>query len=347
VNGNPNRLVALDGWRAIAATIVILGHLQQYSSLRGVVPLKPQIEGAFGVELFFGISGFVICRGLLREWESSGRISLLGFYIRRVFRIIPPLAMYLGVIVLLALLNVIPPAAAGAVRALTFTCNLQKYCGGWFGDHTWSLSVEEQFYVVIPLLIALCISRSKAVLAVALLAFPFLVAFLHVVAHSYLGAVLVHFVTIGLGVVCALYEERARAIVARLPGWSAPAAFILAAVIWKLPAGAVAEALKLLVVPYLIMLTLLGTAFRRTVLDGLLSSRPVQAVGAASYSLYLWQQLATYAYPGAGLLFYAASVGASVLAALVSFRWIETPLIRLGASLSRQVRERRLAVAAG
>jgi len=97
------RLDGLDGWRAIGAIMVIVAHLQVWSPLSGGF-LGGTALGALGVDYFFGISGFVIARGLLNR---EGHPGLRGFYVRRFFRIVPPLAIYLAVVVALSLFGIV------------------------------------------------------------------------------------------------------------------------------------------------------------------------------------------------------------------------------------------------
>jgi peptidoglycan/LPS O-acetylase OafA/YrhL len=83
-------LPTLDGWRAIAVLCVILFHDSLHSY--GVLSTAWFHEhGSFGVDIFFGISGLLICSRLLEEEDKYGRISLRRFYVRRAFRILPPL----------------------------------------------------------------------------------------------------------------------------------------------------------------------------------------------------------------------------------------------------------------
>jgi peptidoglycan/LPS O-acetylase OafA/YrhL len=336
----------LDGWRAVSALVVVAWHLQQDSSL----PLHgtPGLNGTVGVELFFGISGFVIGRSLLAERAASGKISLAGFYVRRVFRIMPPLLLYVGVVLLLTQFGILESAARGVVNALVFRCNLiGSACGGYVGGHTWSLSVEEQFYLVIPLLLAAASGLPRATLTAILLALPLFVLALYLADQIVLADILSHFMTIGLGVVCALHEDRVRKIVTAWPGWTILAALAAIFLLRGLERAGTRSIIEVLTVPPLVMYILLGSAFRRTLLSGVLTSRPMQALGAASYSFYLWQQLATYPFQGAGAGFYCASLCACLLIALASHRWLEQPMIRLGAELSRRVQRRRVPVQAG
>ena len=331
-------MVALDGWRAISALIVVGWHLQHFSSLAGGLAALPGLNGTVGVELFFGISGFVIGRGLLAERAASGEISLLGFYIRRAFRIVPPLVLYVAVVELLAQFGVLEGAAKGSINALTFSCNLiGSACGGYAGGHTWSLSVEEQFYLVIPLVLALVTARSKTALTTVLLAYPIFIIALFAAHCTFTASVLSQFTTIALGVACALHEDRVRRIMTATPGWTILPALTAIFVLRGLHPTATTDAVQILLVSPLVMYVLLATTFRASVLSSLLASRPLQVLGMASYSVYLWQQLATYPFRGAGVGFYAASLSACVLVALASYRWIEKPLIRLGARLSGRV----------
>src|SRR3974390_382314 len=88
----------LDGWRAIAISLVLLSHSSRSSSLA-------EHLGFLGVALFFGISGYLICTKLLVERERTGAISLKSFYWRRAFRILPASLAYLALIGVLGILS--------------------------------------------------------------------------------------------------------------------------------------------------------------------------------------------------------------------------------------------------
>ena len=155
MSGRLSYLPALDGLRAIAVTAVLLYHLD-IGWARG---------GFLGVDLFFVISGFLITTLLLREHDSSGRIGLGPFWIRRFRRLVPPLVVVVAATVAATRLWGVPEQWASvrsdAVAALAYVANWrfvladQSYFDTLLGPspllHTWSLAVEEQWYILWPI----------------------------------------------------------------------------------------------------------------------------------------------------------------------------------------------------
>ncbi len=157
---------ALDGLRAIAIGAVLLFHSSSRTYLD--TPLFP--GGRFGVDLFFVLSGFLITRLLLAEETKIGAISLRNFYARRALRLLPALAVFLvftGVVVLitgrngdgrnygLAMLPVIFYVGNWAVAASTKSLGLL--------GHTWTLALEEQFYIFWPPILRWLLNRGVTV----------------------------------------------------------------------------------------------------------------------------------------------------------------------------------------
>ncbi|HEX3919324.1 MAG TPA: acyltransferase [Caulobacteraceae bacterium] len=287
------RLHALDGWRAIAVLMVITAHLQtggvSSESMMGTIGY-----GFLGVDYFFGISGFVIARGIMAE---GNRPWVGGFYVRRFFRIVPPLALYLAVIAALSLSGAVSHHAIWSLRALTFTCNIHGAdCGGWFGAHTWSLSVEEQFYLLAPLLISE-VATTRALSTVFLCALGPIGAALLYFHHATWGQFVGDFSCIGVGVACAFYEAPLAKLAARMPSWTVPLAFVAAIALIYLPPGKIVSVLYI-GLPFLILYALLVSAFSTGWLQTLLGRSPLTTIGSFSYGLYLWQQLATGSWPG-------------------------------------------------
>src|SRR5207248_5891757 len=103
---------------------------------------------------FFAISGYLICTRLLVEEETTGSISLRSFYIRRVFRILPPAYVYLAVVAGLSAAGMIAAAWTDIASAALFYSNYIEP-RSWFTGHFWSLAMEEHFYLLWPPLLLL------------------------------------------------------------------------------------------------------------------------------------------------------------------------------------------------
>ena len=98
-NSSVTRIPTLDGWRAVAIAVVVVHHLARwFYQQESAYALSVTRFGAFGVDVFFGLSGLLITRLLLDEFGRTGSFDLRGFYIRRAFRILPPYLMFLAVV---------------------------------------------------------------------------------------------------------------------------------------------------------------------------------------------------------------------------------------------------------
>ena len=144
---------SLDGMRATSILLVVAGHSAEHftSSLR--IPVRSYLLFAHtGVSVFFIISGFLITSLLLKELDATGTIGLRRFYLRRSFRIFPPFYLYLSIVSLLTLAGVFHIQLRALLFAATYMSNYYLGPGGSSAalQHTWSLSLEEQFYLVWP-----------------------------------------------------------------------------------------------------------------------------------------------------------------------------------------------------
>lgn len=147
---------SLDGIRGLAALMVFLSH----AALPNLIP------GGFGVTVFFFLSGYLITTLLRREHESTGGISLRNFYLRRVYRIFPPLYIVLTIAVLLDLTGVfrsemsLPGVLAQYVQMTNYWLVVHGESGvAPTTSIMWSLSVEEHFYLLFPLALGLLYRR--------------------------------------------------------------------------------------------------------------------------------------------------------------------------------------------
>jgi peptidoglycan/LPS O-acetylase OafA/YrhL len=110
--------------------------------------------GFLGVQIFFVLSGFLITTLMLREVHRTGRLHLGNFYLRRVLRIVPVYAAYLMFVAALHLGGIVRVGGRDWLIAATWTVNLVPGSTSWPLSHFWSLCVEEHFYLLWPLLMA-------------------------------------------------------------------------------------------------------------------------------------------------------------------------------------------------
>ena len=168
----PQVIPSLDGLRAVSISLVLLGHLLGTKHFLPVDALHGVMEpGRLGVRVFFVISGFLITTLLLREQTRSGRISLRDFYIRRAVRILPALYVFLTFIAIANRRGLIDLPPNNLVYALTYTLNFVRQ-GTWWTGHLWSLCVEEQFYLLWPLIVARCTKQAAIFVAIGAFAIP-------------------------------------------------------------------------------------------------------------------------------------------------------------------------------
>ena len=159
-----NYRAEIDGLRAIAVISVILYHAQI------VIFGRDWFEGGFiGVDIFFVISGYLITRIILTEFEETKTFSFTKFYERRARRILPMMFLVIAVCIPFAWQKLLPmdlvDFAKSALSAIGFGSNFFFYYSTteYGADsallkpllHTWSLGVEEQFYIVVPIIILL------------------------------------------------------------------------------------------------------------------------------------------------------------------------------------------------
>lgn len=341
------RIPHIDAWRCIAVVLVVISHIFQHSSdwYRDHLPWmfigRMPTLGRLGVDIFFCISGFVICRGLIAEKAYTGTISLRAFYVRRLLRIVPPLAMYMLALALLSSLGYIDVRLPQFAHAGAFICNLDLRECGWFLAHTWSLAYEEQFYLIFPLVFA-----ASAVLGGARLIVAFTLALM---ATSLLASALDQltvatfsstFVYMLVGCSAAMYWDDIRPQLARInpASWSvAVVATSVCSIFIPWPAS-LSPIVTSIVLPLAICVCVLSTPVKAPWVGRIFLDKRVIHVGRISFTLYLWQQLACTKglFPHPAITF-VALVGAAIIAAL-SFEFLEQPLARLGRRYTESTR---------
>lgn len=350
-----HRRLDIQGLRAVAVLAVIAYHAG--------LPLP---GGFIGVDIFFVISGFVITGMLFREHQASGRVRLRSFYWRRFKRLAPALALMITTCLLLAIPLLSPfggqqQAAETGIAATFSLANIliARSLGDYFGTpaegnlflNTWSLSVEEQFYLVLPAVLIACwfLARNRgsrrALALIALGILSGLSLFLAVLGSTgysldryfwLLGffSPLTRVWEFGAGAMLALLPLQA--LWARFPRAASPvatagAALIAAALVLVSAATPWPGPWTLIPVIGTMMLLAAGISAKGGPIGWLLSTRPAVVVGDYSYSLYLWHwpiivlAVATW---GRSLPVTFTAALLSTAPAVAAYRLVESPLRR-------------------
>ena len=334
-----SRIPSLDGLRAVSIALVIVGHSADSLNAPRFLSLFSHL-GNFGVRCFFIISGFLITTLLLKEREKTGSISMRGFYIRRALRIFPPSLTYIGVIAACYALGWITLKSGDLAHALTYTMNYRYNPAHWF-RHLWSLSVEEQFYLLWPGLLWLAGTRRGMKVAWGVvIADPVIRAVMWFLFHASDSALTKHFEavadTLAAGCLLSMNFNRIGAI-----HWYRR--FQLSRFFWIVALGLVLGGNGLYAVNpasfYILGQSIanLGTVlcidwtirnFGRGV-GRLLNWSPIVYIGALSYSLYLWQNAFLnpdwYAWPAR----LPTNLLLASCMAIASYYLVEQPFLRL------------------
>lgn len=315
------RQPALDVLRGAAIALVLVGH----SGIGYAAPV--------GVTLFFVLSGFLITRLLIEERAKSGRTDLRRFYRHRIARLGPALLLMAAVVGVAAFVNQDRATLVGIVSALAYVANLVRALGIDVGPamgHMWSLAVEEQFYLVWPLVFMALWPKLGRKVAWVLIALAVL-------------SIVLRFAIPPVGPAEFRPELRADAlllgcllaVVSWVPGRAVAIASaviigVLSLATWSEPDAALGYTLAALAsVPLVAWAASTGWA----------GERFTARLGRISYGAYLWH-LPVFVVVGSGLI----GIAVTLLVAEASFRWLEEPLrVRLsrgpvGPSPDREVR---------
>jgi len=354
------RRADIQGLRALAVAIVVLFH--SGLALPG---------GYAGVDVFFVISGFVITRMLLAELARSGSISLRSFYSRRIRRLLPALAVVLAAICVGSFLfqsevgNAQSRTSGVGMAASVFSANVAQFRlanGGYFALtsltdpllHTWTLAVEEQFYLVFPLLLIAChrlarrrsatddgavvavvvggvciLSFALAVTMVASAGMPFGNLARNRTAAFYLLPTRMW--EFGVGALLAVLEPklaRGRRGIAVISGVVGLALVGYAA--WSFDATTTFPGVPA-IVPCLGAALMIGAGTATgSGVTAILAIRPLQKIGDLSYGWYLWHwPVIVYARalsPGIGTWQLVGVAVLSLVPTWLSYRFVENPL---------------------
>ncbi|WP_051237198.1 acyltransferase family protein [Ottowia thiooxydans] len=346
----------IEGLRAIAVLLVIGAHFA----------IPGMSAGFIGVDIFFVISGYLITSILVHEQESTGKIALARFYANRLRRLFPALATMLVVSSALAC-KLLPEAqnlahSEAAAMATLWVSNIYFAFADvdYFASetssnaflHTWSLGVEEQFYLVWPLLILVAARLAKGAnlrgqvrlftgVAIVSLAASLMASYTYPVLGFYMMPTRAWQFAAGALVWMLSRQQASRPPQTTLLSWSGAALLFAALVVIK-PDTAYPGLLALLPTLGASALLLAGTGQTtqtgpRTALPGaFLALPPMQAIGRISYAWYLWHWpiliIGEYLLPIKGdIRNTVLAIGVSLLAAILTHHLVENP-VRYGRS---------------
>ncbi len=352
----PGYLPTLDGWRTIAILSVMFCH----DSVHRLGPFTTtwlHEHGLLGVDVFFAISGILICSRLLTEEDSQGFISRRSFYIRRAFRILPPAALFLTTLLVLKATIHLPVqlpevlASLFFVRNYTFTFNHFQTIYPFYTSHFWSLAVEEHFYFLLPGLLIFAPKKWRVPL---LLVLASAISLHRIAPNSWLS----FHSDMRLD---ALLVPAAFAVALRSPLLNQPThrhRLIQTLRLWPIIAVTLLIPITYGLIPritgfliaWLTPLIILGTMLRpQSWFSRLLENPILRYIGRISYSLYLWQQLFLISHFGTETARLGPLQSSSPLSwlmtfacAIFSYYLVERPLIRLGHRLAPNVAANRV-----
>jgi len=348
---------ALDGIRALAVLPVMAGH-----AISSVAP-----GGFSGVRLFFVLSGFLITTLLVEEFADRGTIRLGAFYIRRALRLLPALlfllVVYLAITAMTEGTSAVTALTGNVVSIVFYVANWRFIVHGHGGElgHLWSLSVEEQFYLLWPIGLFLMLRhlrpRTMFVVTAAIAGASWLLSEALALAargggnitnvdtvrsvtqrHAFYGTDAVAYAIL-CGCLVALFRSsgalrssgnyRKVAGIAGVAGVAAYGVQVLFA-----PAPDIREVDLLVLTAGFVGMILCAVDVPESPLTQLLATAPLRAIGRVSYGLYLWHfpvlAMLRHHYPHMGVP--ERTLLAAVLttaATLISFKLVEQPMLRL------------------
>jgi peptidoglycan/LPS O-acetylase OafA/YrhL len=322
VNG---RIAGLDVLRGIAILLVVLRH---------AVPDVFTGAGVVGVVMFFTLSGYLITGVLARELATTGRVDYRRFYLRRARRLLPALVVlvvvFAGVTLVFDPLGDRDRLPATAAVLVTFTGNLPIADISAAAFHSWTLATEEQFYLLWPALLAFSWVRGRVGAALVAAAVAVLAACAAVLVWLWPYADNAYvlptswFLCFVIGA-----ATRLRGDATRVP--SAVVPLMLAALVALSVVPLRGHVLTYLVAgPAIACFTaVLLLAWSRWREAGSLVARALAALGVVSYGAYLWDYpLTLWLRPDLGAVAGPLAAGLTIVAAALSWRFVEEPVMR-------------------
>lgn len=337
-----NYYLGLDTLRAFSLILVVISHI--FFNDGGVID-KLNL-GSIGVDIFFVMSGFLITTLICKEIATSGQFDLRAFFIRRAFRILPVVFLFTLALFFLNHFYSLNISNNSLISGLLFYGNLSFAPKVWHNGHLWSLSVEEQFYLLFPTMFFL-IKKTRYLKFLFL--FLFLIPifnYLHYNSIIHIGllhqgvalfANIFSYATfmIIVGSIAALLvfmNERCFEFIYGLKNKSFFSVIILLLVIFLVSKSVLINVLLGKLIFGIGVLSIILLNLSRAKKDIIFWDNPILVyLGKLSYSLYIWQQIFTHQQPWGGSVL--PNVICLLLVSMVSYHFVEIKFIKLRKSL--------------
>jgi peptidoglycan/LPS O-acetylase OafA/YrhL len=331
-----HHMPSLDGLRAVSILMVLLGHLSGTRNFWSI-DLGIGNYAHLGVTVFFVISGFLITSLLISEQTATGGISLKLFCLRRALRILPASYIYLIVLSALCACGLITVPWVSMICAFTYTIN---YLPGhaWQVGHLWSLSVEEQFYLLWPFAFSALGRRRGIGATVAVIAFAIFArtgARVFLIGTAYRDLPMFPMVADSLASGCLLaltrsWLERQRWYLNLFRPVPALATVTVVLILNRFAEYTVVGVLGTSIINIGIALLVHRCVVKyEDYVGAFLNWRPVAFIGVLSYSLYIWQQLFLNRNSSSWINAFPENILLAAGAALASYYVIEKPMMGL------------------
>lgn len=343
-----NRYVPfLDGFRGYAILLVIIGHFY-----RDIIKVAQ-----FGVTLFFFVSGFLITKLLIYEYDKANTVHLKEFYLRRFFRLYPALLFMLLISVVVILTYGYPLIITDILAGIFYFTNyflvyfkpvLPAENYPLVSGVLWSLSVEEHFYLLFPFLFLLLFGKKNGIFSIVLLALLFLFLIVKILVFTqvpYSDATrIIYFTThcrvdsILFGCLAAIwmYSGSSQRYMNALKSKAiAIVALIVLLLTELMPFPFFQNTLKYTFEGICFLLIIPGFQFREQNgwMRRIVENKVMTYVGKLSYSLYLFHWVAraivNLYIPQKGIYWYVLGIAMTIVLSLISFYYVEKPFLAI------------------
>jgi peptidoglycan/LPS O-acetylase OafA/YrhL len=341
---NKSYIPELNGLRGIAIITVLLSHIFIDT------PLSTFALGNVGVEIFFVLSGFLITTLLFKEKIKNGHISLKKFYIRRFLRIVPVAYLFLIVLLVLNYFFNLKLSYSSFIASAFYVKNFHlHYTSNWFNGHFWTLSVEEQFYIIFPIILVYNFKNYVRLIFIIIFSIPLLQYLgFHNVGVFY-SNYLIHKITfllinllengttsILIGSLLSILMFKEIVPVRKIKiGYYLSFIFLFVAIVFRIICGGIIQSAYItslifsLMIALIIYLTLTNA---NDFLGKLLKNKWLIHLGILSYSIYIWQQIFLYKQPWEHAFKYSNSLlfnlPALFIVSYLSYNFFELPFLK-------------------